>query len=376
MKRRAWLAGVLLASGAVFAAQVVRADAGAAEQPKAETTADAGVTASAPAKPGQAQLKTSLERAEVNVGELAKLMLDVEAPSSMQIALSEQPLGTLELVKRDVRTEEKGDRTRTIIELSLLALEPGEVSIPALAVRAIAQNGEFEHLESTPQKLKVTSLIANEPNAEPKALTKPVTVIQDDYTLAWVGLGLLGAIAVALTTLYTARYLRSRPQPPVPLPPPRPPWELAIERLDALARERAQLLAEERGEVFVDGVSDAVREYLGRRYGFDGLESTTGEVLAVLERLRPEKLSLSNVSILLEQCDLVKFARATPDAEQCDDLFNGAVALVRTTTPEPVARPAEERTDVAVPPSPAGSAPGAGTDGGPGRAVRAEEPKA
>ena len=85
----------------------------------------------------------------------------------------------------------------------------------------------------------------------------------------------------------------------------------------------------------MEGVSGALREYLGRRYGFDGLESTTDEIVRTLEKLRPFKLSLSGVSLLLEQCDLVKFARAQPDAAQCDDLWNGAIGLVRATTPEP-----------------------------------------
>ena len=80
-------------------------------------------------------------------------------------------------------------------------------------------------------------------------------------------------------------------------------------------------------------VSDALREYLGRRYGFDGLESTTDEVLRTLERVRPHQLSLSGVSLLLDQCDLVKFARAVPEAEICDDLWNGAMGLIRATTP-------------------------------------------
>ena len=72
---------------------------------------------------------------------------------------------------------------------------------------------------------------------------------------------------------------------------------------------------------------------LGKRYGFDGLESTTHEIERRLESLRPHKLSLSGVSLLLEQCDLVKFARAAPDLALCEDLWNGAIGLVRATTP-------------------------------------------
>lgn len=328
------LVALLLAACALAPGAARADDAGAAPAVAQAAPAEA------PAALG-AKLSVKLAKADIAVGDLAELALEVDAPAGAEVAFPEQPLGPLEQVRRDVTTREENGRTITTFTLGLLALEPGEVTLPALDLRVIGQNGELEHLRSTPQKVKVTSRIANEPNAEPKPATGPVAVVQDDYTLAWVGLGLLGAALVALTTLYVSRWLKARPKPPVPLPPPRPPWEIALEELSVLAGQKTQLLAEERGEVFVDRVSDTLRAYLGRRYGFDGLESTTAEVVATLEQLRPDKLSLSGVSLLLEQCDLVKFARATPDEEQCEDLFNGALGLVRATTPEARVRAAE-----------------------------------
>jgi hypothetical protein len=158
--------------------------------------------------------------------------------------------------------------------------------------------------------------------------------MEDDYTLAWIAGSILAAAAIAGATLLVSRWLKRRPKPVAPPPPPRAPWEVAIEKLLLLERDKETMLAAQKGEEFVDGVGDALREYLGRRYGFDGLESTTDEVLRTLERIRPHKLSLSGVSLLLEQCDLVKFARAAPDPATCDDLWNGALGLVRATTPQ------------------------------------------
>ncbi|MET0342932.1 MAG: BatD family protein [Polyangiales bacterium] len=329
MSLRARLLALLVAASAV-APSALRADDAGSEAAAAE----------APAKLG-AKLDVKLARDEIAVGELAELTITIDAPTGAEVAFPEQPLGPLEQVKRDVTTREENGRTITTFALGLLALEPGEVTIPALDLRVIGQNGELEHLRSDAKKVTVSSRIANEPNAEPKPATAPVVVVQDDYTLAWVGLAVFGAALVALTTLYVSRWLKARPKPPVPLPPPRPPWEIALEELSVLAGQKTQLLAEERGEVFVDRVSDTLRAYLGRRYGFDGLESTTAEVVTTLEQIRPDKLSLSGVSLLLEQCDLVKFARATPDEEQCEDLFNGALGLVRATTPEPRVRTPE-----------------------------------
>lgn len=332
----AWLAIALCAAGAPGSAR-------AQEQPAQEAAKSAQAGLPAALKPS---VSSKLAAPSIAVGEAAKLTIEVDAPSSVQVTLPEQPFGGLEIADRAMRTEPNGDRVRTTYELQLLAFEEGKVEIPALTVRFVGPNGELDEAHTEPHTLSVSSLLANEPNAEPKPPTQPVTVTHDDYTLAWVALALLAIALIALVTLRVSRYMKQRQKPLPPPPPPRPPWEVAFDKLHALARQKDALLAEQRGEEFVDGVSDAVREYLGRRYGFDGLERTTGELLTTLERLRPDKLSLSGVSLLLEQCDLVKFAREKPEPEQCDDLFNGALGLVRSTIPNvsvPPPRPAQER---------------------------------
>jgi hypothetical protein len=283
---------------------------------------------------------TQLAPTTLSVGEVAKLRLEVTTPASVEVSLPDQSFGGLELADRKVSTTVADGVSKTVYELDLLALEPGDVELPALTVRTVGANGELGSATSEAKKLTVRSLIANEPNAEPKPATKPLSVMRDDYTLAWIGLGLALVALIAFLTLRISRYLKQRPKPVAPAPPPRPAWELAIEKLQRLAQQRDQLFAEQRSEEFIDGVSDALREYLGRRYGFDGLERTTSELLGTLERLRPNKLSLAGVALLLEQCDLVKFAQQKPEPEQCQDLWNGAVGLIRATTPQPSIPPA------------------------------------
>jgi predicted outer membrane lipoprotein len=281
----------------------------------------------------------------IAVGDLITLQLEASVDPSVQISVPEQSFAPLELHARRSRVEKRDGKQHYVFELDLLALEPGSITLPALTLRAVDEDGALAEVKTEPIAIQVASLIANEPNAEPKDATGPVPVIQDDYTLAWVFGGLLAAALVVLLTLWTKRWLDRRPKPAPAPPAALPPWEVALRKLAELDARKTELLAQERGEEFVDGVSDALREYLGKRYGFEGLESTTDEVLRTLERIRPYKLSLSGVSLLLEQCDLVKFARAKPDLAQCDDLWNGAVGLIRATTPAPEpAAPAEPKS--------------------------------
>lgn len=330
VRARACLLVVGLLSGAALAS--------------AQAPADGKVETAQPAEPkpsGSARtlprtltprIQDGLNRTKISVGEVTTLKIEVDAESTVSVSLPEQQaLGGLEQADRRSTSETRNGRTKTVYELDLLALEAGTVKVPALTLRIVGPNGELGDVHTKPQQLVVQSLIANEPNAAPKAASKPLVVMHDDYTLAWVALGLVAIALIAGATLLASRWLKQRPVAPVAPPPPRPPWEVALEKLHQLDAKREDLIADNRGGEFVDGVSEALREYLGRRYGFDGLERTTGELLATLEAVRPAKLSLSGVSLVLEQCDLVKFARATPDREECDDLWHGALDIVHTT---------------------------------------------
>ena len=100
--------------------------------------------------------------------------------------------------------------------------------------------------------------------------------------------------------------------------------------------------------MFVDQVSDVVREYLGGRYAFDGLETTTDEMITLLERRGAALQLTQDVFAFLSRCDLVKFAKVTPDRDEADLVFTKAYELVHGS--RPVAAPV---------PSPAGPEAGA-----------------
>jgi len=126
-------------------------------------------------------------------------------------------------------------------------------------------------------------------------------------------------------------YLKRRPKPVPPPAPKRPPWEVALEELFDV--RIAQLVEQERYAEHFDRVSDAVRRYLGARYGFDGLETTTTEAMTALRRVAPQYL-LKDVESFLENADLVKFAKLVPSAAECHDALSSAESLVRRTIPE------------------------------------------
>lgn len=265
-------------------------------------------------------------------GDVLTLTLRVTTPARDEVTIPRgQSFAPFEVLHRPTpRVEVQGDRATHVIELELLALEPGDHELPSITLRVVTADGVVGEVQTAPLRAPVGSVLGNEPNAEPKPPTEPVEVWEDDYTLAWIAGGLGLILLGALFAWLFARWWRRRAKAAAPPPPPRPPWEVALEKLEALRLDRDAAVREERVVAWVDQVSDALREYLGRRYEFDGLESTTDEVVAELKKRKLIGLSIDEVVALLRDCDLVKFAKAPLGVEQSDLLLAGAFRVVRT----------------------------------------------
>jgi hypothetical protein len=229
----------------------------------------------------------------------------------------------------------KTGKRQTTLDLPLVVLpaEPGRhtLVVPALPVSIARANNDVVTICTKPHTILVEDPISSTPDAQPKG--NPAARPQREE---WVALekglqwGGLGVVAGGLLAWLVYRWMK-RPRPVPPPPPPRPPWEVALERLDEV--RHAGLLETQRFADFFDRVNDAVREYLGARFGFDGLESTTDETLRALRRAPHFGLPLPELAVFLQECDLVKFADMTPSLQECERALVEAERVVRSTMP-------------------------------------------
>jgi hypothetical protein len=240
-----------------------------------------------------------------------------------------------------VAGDAKGGRRQTTLDLPLVALPSGPgrhtLTLPPLPVAIARASSDVVTLCTKEHTIVVEDPTASVPNAQPRP-NPPARMQREEWValergLAWL---VLGAAAGSLVAFLAIRWMR-RPRPAPPPPPPRVPWEVAFERLHET--RHAGLLEMQRFADFFDRVNDAVREYLGARFGFDGLESTTDETLAALRRLPQFGLPMPEVAGFLQQCDLVKFATLTPTLEECERALSEAERMVRATMPAEPPRP-------------------------------------
>jgi hypothetical protein len=245
--------------------------------------------------------------------------------------------------------ESNGDRKKSRLRIAFVPLpsKPGrnELTLPPVPITLARASGELVRLCTLPHSIVVEDPIANVPSASPRKNPPPRRQIEE-WTAAKHA-AYVSAVALvvgALAAWLIGKWLK-RPKPVPPPPPPRPPWEEALEQLHDI--RHAGLVTAGRYAEHFDRVSDSVRSYLGKRYGFEGLESTTRETLNVLREVTPAIAVLEDVTRFLRQADLVKFARLTPSEEECSLCLERAERIVRATIPGPtLAEPAESGTSL------------------------------
>jgi hypothetical protein len=229
------------------------------------------------------------------------------------------------------------DRARTKVTVHLVALpkEPGphEMTVPSIPLTIARSSGELMTICTDPHLLMIEDPTSSTPDAMPKA-NPPARRQREIWEIAQrlTETGIVAIVAgICGAVLYTL--WRRRPRPVPPPPPPRPPWDVALEELAAL--RHTTMLEEGQTSEYVDRVSDVIRRYLGDRFGFDGLEATSREIRRELQKIIPPLVVLSEVDRLLEESDLVKFARLVPPPDSCRVMRDRAEAIVHATIPPP-----------------------------------------
>jgi hypothetical protein len=195
-------------------------------------------------------------------------------------------------------------------------LEPflaGDYKIPPLKIRykkkGESEKHDFETEEAT---ISVTSVLPSDTaQAGLQEIAPPVRLPRTlRSVLPWIAAPLAALLAGTAWWLYRKRCERLMPPPP-----PRPPYDIALEALDRLLAEHLLELGDYKQFYF--RVSDILRRFIEHRFGLHAPERTTEEFLAELDRSKalPERHQML-LQDFLDHCDLVKFAKHEPESEE------------------------------------------------------------
>ncbi len=302
---------------------------------------EAAVPAAEPAREFTADARVEMDREAPLVGDRIDYHLEVTLPSGWQLDTPEQlhfvealrPLREEVTLRREPVDE--GVRCHLVIPYVLVRL--GRIKLPEHTFGATGPGGEIGAVRAGRLSFHAGSFFANETEPEPSPAFGPLPVVERNWLLIWT-LVILGAVLLAVgLTLFVLRRLRPRALPPGP--PPRPADEIALEALDALVARNLHLEGE--FALYYTELSAILRAYLGGRWGFDSMDMTTTELRERLSRVRLEHLLFQQICVLLDEVDLVKFAKALPTATQADEDMARVRAFVVDTRlrPEPTPPP-------------------------------------
>nr|MDQ2645171.1 hypothetical protein [Myxococcota bacterium] len=268
---------------------------------------------------------------------------ELKVLEASQFFLPDPKGGVAPVIERNVTK----DPATTRVKLFLVPLpsKPGrnQLTLPPLPITIARASGEVMTVCTAAHEVTVEDPIANDPNPKPKPNPPPLSQLEE-WTLAkQITYAVLIALAVgAISAFLIGRWLK-RPKQGPPPPPPRPPWEVALEALHDL--RHSGLARHERFAELYDRTSDILRVYLGDRYGFDGLESTTREALTALKKMAVHMDTWVDVQGFMQDADLVKFAKSTPNEQDCLAAIARAEGIVNKTRPseiEPFPKPPDE----------------------------------
>lgn len=277
---------------------------------------------------GSVSVRLSAPTSRIEAGQPLEFELAIESAGGDSFELPQigKALGGFDVLSSSRQTGQSGGTRRAALRFTVLTLDSGEVTLPAIPVGVTRADGTRSTVDAGPVTLTVSSLLAG--TFDPTAMRDIKGPVAIDVGWAWWwAVAACAAAALAMLAAFTLwRQRGSRGAPHVPAHV----WALA--ELDALEREALH----ETGDphAFFVRLSDIVRRYVELRFDLRAPERTTPEFLE--EARAHPTLSDAHRTLLaqfLRMADMVKFAGMRPSVADCGSALDMARIFVRQTAP-------------------------------------------
>jgi hypothetical protein len=283
-------------------------------------------------------VESRVDRATITIGDRVTYTLTIK--SDPKIELDPIPLGSnlgaFEIKDYKSYPPEKDKQGKVISksDYNITTFTTGEYVIPPIEITYAGPDGEKKSISSERIFITVRSVGATEAEMEDIRGLKPPIDVKGGGKLFYVmALLLIGA------GVFAWFYLRSRAKalriPEIPEELKKPAWEVAASELQAL--RDSGLLKKRLIKQYYINMSEIIRKYIQRRFQVLALDRTTQEIKQELKGIKIDRGIIDLIHVLLQDCDLVKFAKFIPSESQIDHDFKQASEIVESTKPKEVA---------------------------------------
>ncbi len=259
------------------------------------------------------EVKVATSTKNIKIGEQIEYKISVQAPADAAVVFPEgQTFGALEMVKTNPTDtlKEKG-KFRLEKAYYLTQFDEGKYTIPQQKIQISHKDFYTDSLLVEVHNVAVDTL--KQPLYDAKPIAE-VTSPSSSHLWLWIVLGIVALLltAAALYFFVFRKKKLSAEEERKKLPP----FERAIQDLKDL--QNSKYLIESKHKAYYTRLTDIVKEYLEDEVHILAKESTTDELLAKINNLQKTgKLYLStetinNLKRVLQNADLVKFAKSKP----------------------------------------------------------------
>ncbi len=272
---------------------------------------------------GIVRIATDGPHDSVTVGQRFPVTLRLSAPDSlMAIPREAFDTGKCRVVSLSWSESQANGVTERVANIVMVPVALDSVAVPPVAFDFVSPHGDTLRAWSDGFEVAVRRIAETSEDVRP---LKSQWEVPPDY-VKWGAIA-LAALALAALVVWWVRRRRARVIAMVP-EPRIPPDVVALAELARIAG----LGLVERGELKAHYtlVADCVRRYLGARFDVESMDRTTHELLDEFSR---RGLGVDGLGALLEEADLVKFAKLRPDGTRAQRAIENARRIVVETTP-------------------------------------------
>ena len=284
-------------------------------------------------------VEARLEPDSVMIGDRFDCVIEVEKDLVQVVAFpsfDNAPDGSIELVgesQPDTLLHE-GRRLRLRKRYTLQVFEEGRINLGRPNVLYLDKN-ITDTLSSRDSLVLTVGTFIIDSTSVPIMKLKPQKTLRFRFgeISGWLMWGLLAVLLLAAAAYAAVRILHRYGRTVSDLfktPPPLPPHVVAIKALEALHHQK--LWQNGRYKQYYSAITDILRTYIAARYEVGAMEMTSDEIMTFMRCIDdlPQKCAM-DLTDILQTADLVKFAKAEPDAEQNENDYWRAYYFVEET---------------------------------------------
>jgi hypothetical protein len=274
---------------------------------------------------GQSPVSTKVVSGKLSVGKPFDLVMEVPYPNTAKVlGPIADSTGPFMVIDQNIKTKSHKGKNINIYRLKIAGFKPGELSLPVFKF-LVSDKDKADTLSSDSLKVKIASVMSAK-MADINDI-KP----EEKFPNYWLWI-IPGAILLLALLAYLGYrlYLKLRKIQELAKAPPLP-WDEAMGSLNRLPFK--EWLDKGLIQKYYYALSEIIKKYIERRFGFNAVEQTTTEIIYSLKYNKIEYRE--EFGGFLQKADRVKYAKLIPTYQEIEDSLQQAKDLVQKTTPNP-----------------------------------------